>query len=217
MKQSFIQHDIASEIYVSSTTWKRRTKIIDKLKSGDIKVLCVVDILNEGVDLPFVECLLFLRPTESKRIFFQQLGRGLRRYYGKKHCIVIDFIGNFKNAYKILEYQGLEPEEDEVEDSLLTTRDSIKTILNLPIGCTVDFDERVIGIIGDQTLNPAFATRHNIARILVYQYNRLSNLLGRTPQKIDVDRSLLLGTRFYSMVFGSWEGFLEKINRRTNV
>ena len=70
---------------------------------GIVKVLCVVDVLNEGVDLPFVECLLFLRPTESKRIFFQQLGRGLRRYVGKEHCVVIDFIGNFKNAYHAVE------------------------------------------------------------------------------------------------------------------
>ena len=212
MRQSFVHRGIASEVYVSSTTMNRRGKIIDKFKSGAIKILCVVDILNEGVDLPFVECLLFLRPTESKRIFFQQLGRGLRKYYGKQHCIVIDFIGNFKNAYKILEYQGLEPEKDEVEDSLSTTRDTIKAILNLPIGCTVDFDERVIGIIGDQTLNPAYATRHNIARILIYQYERLSRQLGRTPQRIDVDRSLLLGTRFYTMVFGSWDGFLKKIS-----
>jgi superfamily II DNA or RNA helicase len=58
----------------------------------------VVDVLNEGADFPGVECLLFLRPTESKRIFVQQLGRGLRRSVGKSHCVVIDFISNFKNA-----------------------------------------------------------------------------------------------------------------------
>ena len=74
--------------------------------------------MNEGIDLPFIECLLFLRPTESKRIFYQQLGRGLRRYVGKSHCVVIDFIGNFKNAYKLVEYQPLLPHStDEAMES----------------------------------------------------------------------------------------------------
>ena len=69
----------------------------------------VVDVLNEGADFPFIQTLLFLRPTESARIFHQQLGRGLRKYVGKLHCTVIDFIGNFKNAYKVMEYHGLLP------------------------------------------------------------------------------------------------------------
>ena len=74
-------------------------------------------MLNEGADFPFVECLFFLRPTESQRVFYQQLGRGLRKYVGKSHCIIIDFIGNFKNAYKLVEYQGLQPFKEESSDS----------------------------------------------------------------------------------------------------
>ena len=210
IKESFRERGIPSEVYLSETSQEERLLILDRFRIGNIKVLCVVDVLNEGVDLPFVECLLFLRPTESKRIFFQQLGRGLRRYYGKSACIIIDFIGNFKNAYKILEYQGLEPEESEIVDSLTTTHSTIKEILNLPIGCTVDFDERVIGIFGDQTQNLAFATRHNIARLLVYQYERLAIKLGHYPSKKEVDRSLIVGSRFYAMVFGSWDAFIQK-------
>jgi superfamily II DNA or RNA helicase len=103
--QAFRQSGITAEVYLSSTSSSRRVELTDKLRSGSIRVLCVVDVLNEGADLPFIECLLFLRPTESKRIFYQQLGRGLRRYVGKSHCTVIDFIGNFKNAYLIPEYQ----------------------------------------------------------------------------------------------------------------
>src|SRR5438105_720677 len=56
---------------------------LDNLANGEIRVLCTVDVFNEGADLPFIECLLFLRPTESKRIFYQQLGRGLRQYSGR--------------------------------------------------------------------------------------------------------------------------------------
>lgn len=111
--ESFNRQAIPAAVYLSNTSLSERTRLIERLHEGDLRVLCVVDVMNEGTDLPFVECLLFLRPTESKRIFFQQLGRGLRRYSGKSHCVVIDFIGNFKNAYKIIEYQGLLPDDDE--------------------------------------------------------------------------------------------------------
>lgn len=59
-----------------------------------LEIICTVDILNEGVDIPQVNMVLFLRPTESQTIFIQQLGRGLRKYPGKDHVTVLDFIGN---------------------------------------------------------------------------------------------------------------------------
>ncbi len=62
--------------------------------SNPLEIICTVDILNEGVDIPQVNMVLFLRPTESQTIFIQQLGRGLRKYPGKDHVTVLDFIGN---------------------------------------------------------------------------------------------------------------------------
>jgi hypothetical protein len=152
-----------------------------------------------------------LRPTESKRIFLQQLGRGLRHSVGKQKCIVIDFIGNFRNAYKIVEYQGLDPDEDERSTPGTTFTRTAKETLNLPVGCEVEFDERVINVFGDQTLNPAYATRHNIGRILVHQYQKLERRLGRKPTKLDVDRQCLLDSTFYTSVFGSWKDFERKL------
>ena len=177
-----------------------------------MKVLCVVDVLNEGVDLPFIECLLFLRPTESKRVFFQQLGRGLRRCVGKNYCTVIDFIGNFKNACRTVENLGLEPVEFEEIAIRPLNRYSAKDILNLPVGCTVEFDERVIDVFGQQTLDPAYATRHNIARILIHRYRKLEHRLGRPPTRAEINRSCLLGTGYYDLVFGSWSQFMRTIN-----
>ena len=173
-------------------------------------MLCVVNVLNEGIDLPFAECLLFLRPTESKRIFFQQLGRGLRHFVGKERCIVIDFIGNFQNAYRIVEYQGLDSSDDERSTPGTTFTRTAKDTLNLPAGCLVEFDERVIDVFGHQTLNPAYATRHNIGRILLYQYQKLERRLGRRPTKADVDRQCLLDSTFYVSVFGTWKDFERK-------
>lgn len=207
VSESFQQAGIPSEYYLSLTDPSKRRRIIDKFQSGDLKVLCVVDVMNEGIDLPFVECLLFLRPTESKRIFFQQLGRGLRKYLGKSHCTVIDYIGNFKNAYKITEYQGLLPFMEGETTFNLTRARSIKEILNLPLGCEVHFDDRVVDIFAKQTLDPRYATRHNIGRILIYQYQQLRSKLSREPSRKEVDRNLLLGSKFYNLVFGSWRNF----------
>lgn len=209
---SFRSAGIAAETYLSTTSRQRRSDLREMLRLGSLKVLCVVDVLNEGVDLPFVECLLFLRPTESKRVFFQQFGRGLRRFVGKEFCIVIDFIGNFQNAYRVVENLGLEPYEH--DDSFLNAGGarSFKAILNLPTGCTVEFDERVIDVFGNQTLNPAFATRHNISRILIHQYRKIEKHLRKRPSRRDIDRNSLLDSRFYDQVFGSWAEFERKID-----
>ena len=68
----------------------------------DLEILFTVDILNEGVDIPGVNMVLFLRPTESSTIFIQQLGRGLRRFDNKQYVTVLDFIGNsYKRSVQI--------------------------------------------------------------------------------------------------------------------
>ena len=70
--------------------------------SNDLELLCSVDILNEGVDIPGVNMVIFLRPTESSTIFIQQLGRGLRKCDNKEYVTVLDFIGNsYKRSVQI--------------------------------------------------------------------------------------------------------------------
>lgn len=70
--------------------------------SKKLEILCSVDILNEGVDIPGVNMIIFLRPTESSTIFIQQLGRGLRKYENKPYVTVLDFIGNsYKRSVQI--------------------------------------------------------------------------------------------------------------------
>ncbi len=67
--ENFRKNGIPARPYISSTAQDKRASYAKRLASGTLKLLCVVDVLNEGADMPFVECLLFLRPTESKRIF----------------------------------------------------------------------------------------------------------------------------------------------------
>ena len=125
--------------------------------------------------------------------------------------MVIDFIGNFKNAYRVVENLGLEPyEHGDVLPGSSGSR-SIKEILNLPNGCSVDFDERVIDVFGNQTLNPAFITRHNITRILIHLYNKVERTTGRRPSRRDIDRNSVLPSDIYVTAFGTWQAFERKM------
>ena len=88
--------------------------------SADLEILFIVDILNEGVDIPGVNMVLFLRPTDSQTIFIQQLGRGLRKYEGKKYVTVLDFIGNdYKRSVQIAFALGNLSENFVVEKNLV--------------------------------------------------------------------------------------------------
>ena len=77
----------------------RRSALRD-LASGNLSVVFAVDLLNEGIDVPEVDTLLMLRPTESGTLFLQQLGRGLRRADGKAVCTVLDFVGNQRREFR---------------------------------------------------------------------------------------------------------------------
>ena len=214
VKSHFRDEGIRAAVYASNTSKRDRGLILADFKSGALSVLCAVDVLNEGADLPFVECLLFLRPTESKRIFYQQLGRGLRLCPGKRHCIVIDFIGNFKNAHKIIEYQGLLPFADDNQLDYFASPRKPKELLNLPLGCEVNFDDKVIDIFASQANSPEFATRHNIERILLYQFDRLAKRLGRHPTKKEIDHNYLVGSEIYATRWGSWHDFEAAVKDR---
>ena len=77
----------------------RNNNAAKKLSSGEVKFIFVVDLYNEGVDIPEVNTILFLRPTESLTVFLQQLGRGLRLCEGKEYLTVLDFIGQANEKY----------------------------------------------------------------------------------------------------------------------
>jgi len=72
-----------------------------RLQAREVNVLCTCDLYNEGVDLPFADTLLLLRPTASAMLFMQQLGRGLRRHQGKASCLVLDFIGRHRTEFRL--------------------------------------------------------------------------------------------------------------------
>jgi superfamily II DNA or RNA helicase len=113
-----------------------RTRAAGRLREFEVNVLFTCDLYNEGVDLPFVNTLLLLRPTQSATLFLQQLGRGLRHHERKESCLVLDFIGQ---QYERFRFDGLLNAMTGVPRARLT-----KAVADgfpyLPSGCTVQLD-----------------------------------------------------------------------------
>ena len=103
MSEEFNKKGITSRSLLSDDSIQKREDIIKKLEDENdtLEVIFTVDIFNEGVDIPSINTVLLLRPTNSPIIFIQQLGRGLRKYKNKEFLTLLDFIGNHNKAYLI--------------------------------------------------------------------------------------------------------------------
>ncbi len=109
-----------------------------------LEILCTVDILNEGVDIPGCNMVLFLRPTESSTVFIQQLGRGLRKYNNKAFVTVLDFIGNsYKRSVQIAFAMGSLAENFVMEKRLMQSlvKDNFSALGLAEYGVDIRFDE----------------------------------------------------------------------------
>lgn len=150
-----------------------RQRAIYKLVKGEIKVIFSVDMFNEGVDIPAVDMVMFLRPTESPIVFLQQLGRGLRLYKGKHFLNVLDFIGNYAKA--------------ECAPFLLadkTTngrRELTRGELEYPDDCIVDFDIPLLDLF--QHLEQR---RRHIKERIQQDFMRVQEFLGKVPTRLEL-------------------------------
>lgn len=111
---------------------------------ADLEILCTVDILNEGVDIPGCNMVLFLRPTESSTVFIQQLGRGLRKYKDKAYVTVLDFIGNsYKRSVQIAFAMGSLAENLVMEKRLMKSlvQDNFSALGLYKYGVNIHFDK----------------------------------------------------------------------------
>lgn len=100
MARVFREAGISALAVSGSTSPAKRERAINALAGGDVNVLFAADLFNEGLDIPQVDTVLFLRPTQSATIFLQQLGRGLRRAPGKAVLTVLDFIGHHRKEFR---------------------------------------------------------------------------------------------------------------------
>lgn len=100
MAETFNKASIPALAITSESPANDRARAASRLRNREVNVLFTVDLFNEGVDISEVDCVLFLRPTESSTVFLQQLGRGLRLDTGKTTCLVLDFIGNQRREFR---------------------------------------------------------------------------------------------------------------------
>ena len=145
MAQIFNERGIPSMFLTGDSPDEERKDAKNKLVSGQVCFIFVVDIYNEGVDIPEVNTVLFLRPTESLTVFLQQLGRGLRLSEGKECLTVLDFIGQANKKYNF---------EDKFA-ALLTnttrgvTREIRDGFISLPKGCYIQLERKAAKYILD--------------------------------------------------------------------
>lgn len=137
MANSFNKAGISSVALHSNTNQETREQVKLKLQKGEINCIFTVDLFNEGVDIPDIDTVLFLRPTQSLTVFIQQLGRGLRLSEDKEALTVLDFIGqahaNYDFSFKLRALIG-------------KTRRGIKEEINddfpnMPAGCHINLEK----------------------------------------------------------------------------
>jgi superfamily II DNA or RNA helicase/diadenosine tetraphosphate (Ap4A) HIT family hydrolase len=144
MADHFRVADIPCAAVHSGPTSAPRARSLDRLESGELKVLFAVDMFNEGLDIPSVDTVLMLRPTESPVIWLQQFGRGLRHQPGKV-LKVIDYIGNHRSfLVKPQTLLQLEPGDREIAAALKRLEAGE---LELPPGCSVTYELEAKDII----------------------------------------------------------------------
>lgn len=145
MANKFNERSIPSIALTSNSRSEERESAKSHLRNGDIKFIFTVDLYNEGVDIPEVNTILFLRPTESLTVFLQQLGRGLRLYEGKDCLTVLDFIGRANKKYNFeSKYSAL------LENTKHSVSEEIKRGFPfLPRGCYINLESVAQGYILD--------------------------------------------------------------------
>lgn len=165
MSDYFNAHSIPSMYLTGHSPDEERKEAKSRLVKGEVRFIFVVDIYNEGVDIPEVNTVLFLRPTESLTVFLQQLGRGLRLSEGKECLTVLDFIGQANKKYNF---------EDKFAALLSnTTRGVTREIrdgfISLPKGCYIQLEKKAARYILDNIRSSYGNSAGLIARIATFE------------------------------------------------
>ncbi len=165
MSDYFNAHSIPSMYLTGHSPDEERKEAKNRLVKGEVRFIFVVDIYNEGVDIPEVNTVLFLRPTESLTVFLQQLGRGLRLSEDKECLTVLDFIGQANKKYNF---------EDKFAALLSnTTRGVTREIrdgfISLPKGCYIQLEKKAARYILDNIRSSYGNSAGLIARIATFE------------------------------------------------
>lgn len=196
-----------TEVLTGEDNQVRREKVISQLtadgcEENAIDYIFTVDIFNEGVDIPEINQVIMLRPTESPVVFIQQLGRGLRKYEGKEYVVILDFIGNYMNNFMIP--IALSGDRSYNKDTMRRyIREGSRVI---PGSSTIHFDE-----ISKKRIYASIDTaRTNDMKLLKESYISLKCKLGRIPSILEFkEHGSIEITKIFEKC-GSYYAFLKK-------
>jgi superfamily II DNA or RNA helicase/SOS-response transcriptional repressor LexA len=191
---------------------EERAKAIERLESDNLHekldYIFTVDIFNEGIDIPKINQIIMLRPTESAIIFIQQLGRGLRKIDGKSYVTVIDFIGNYENNYLIpIALYG----------DTSYNKDSLRKLITegsrmIPGASTINFDE----ITKEKIFQSIDSANMQLFSDLKKDYNLLKFKLGRIPMMMDFIEHGSRDPYLYVNYSSSYYNFIVKVENDYN-
>ena len=179
MAREFCKRNIESIALTGDDSVDKRQSYIKKLEDNNdpLKVIFTVDIFNEGVDIPAINQVLMLRPTNSPIVFIQQLGRGLRKHKEKSFLTVLDFIGNHNKTFliSIALKGGRYYDKDSLKVSVATDFSDIP-------GCSnIQMDR----IAQERILNQLNTENFNSLKYLKEEYNEFKSLIGgRIPDRL---------------------------------
>lgn len=191
-----------------SSEYERRNAI-ELLESDDLSIkldyIFTVDIFNEGIDIPKINQVIMIRPTQSAIIFIQQLGRGLRKANNKYYLTVIDFIGNYKNNYliPIALYGDTSFNKDKIR-KLISEGSSM-----IPGESTINFDE----ITKEKIYASIDSAKMQLLTDLKIDYNNLKSRIGRTPMMMDFVKNEAREPFSFIKYSKSYFNFINKVDK----
>ena len=167
-------------------------------------MIFAVDMFNEGVDLPHIDTVMMLRPTESSTIWLQQFGRGLRKAEGKEHLTVIDYIGNhrtflIKTRSLLQPLLGIGPGDREIAAALKRIRDGD---VELPAGCEVTYELEALNIIESLIPPPS------LPEVFRRHYEDFRDRNGERPTAVELFHEGY-NPRSVRKAYGSWLRFVK--------
>ena len=214
LSKKFNERGLRTEVLTGEDAQERRESVIARLTNDEdgedqLDYIFTVDIFNEGVDIPEINQVIMLRPTQSPVVFIQQLGRGLRKYEGKEYVVILDFIGNYMNNFMIP--IALSGDRSYNKDAMRRyIREGARVI---PGSSTIHFDE-----ISKKRIYASIDTaRTNDMKLLRESYRTLKYKLGRIPTIRDFKK---FGSVDVTKIFekcGSYHYFLKKYETEYHV
>lgn len=207
LSAKFNLRGLRTEVLSGEDSQERRMEVIERLTSDDEKddqldYIFSVDIFNEGIDIPEINQVIMLRPTESPVVFIQQLGRGLRKFEDKEHVVILDFIGNYMNNFMIpIALSGDRTYNKDTIRKYVISGNNI-----IPGSSTIHFDE-----ISKKRIFSSIDKISRLNDIIKKSYIQLKNRLGRFPYLMDFYREGEVDPLLILSQYKTYYNFLEKV------